>query len=499
MNTIHVLVARHATRIVLANVLMFAAFAATARADDPTTDTAPPSGSGESTQESTEPIAEVAASADAPVDAVSGDATSAAAADADAEVSAEEAALLAEFASGSGAEAEAVEETGLKFYGFSDMTVQRLLFPGTDNGFEEVFASRNTSFVFGNLNLYFGGNIGHGFRTLSEVRFHLAPMGRVDLGKEVVDPTTSPYTDSSASDYSDVGHQFNWGAIEIERSYIEYQAHSALTIRAGLLLTPYGVWNVDHGSPVIVPVRRPYIIGEELFPEHQTGFELYGSVDFDAGTLGYNLTLSNGRGPLDTMLDLDENKAVTSRIYFATRAVGDLQVGVSSYYGTYTDSRKRVNLGTGNLEWFNYTQYDELGLAADLRWKIGGLLVQAEFIAQQIAYTPGARPQSGAFGSAPGALTPDHTRYGAYGLVGYSIGRTNIMPFVQIDYYNAGYAAALVGSSDYVSYAGGVNWRVIPAVVLKLSGGYATFPDAPEGSLLSQGLGYFESQVAYAF
>lgn len=71
------------------------------------------------------------------------------------------------------------------------------------------------------------------------------------------------------------------GRIQIERAWLEYSAHSLLTIRAGQGLTPVGIWNVDRGTPTIIPPSRPYVIGIGMFPTRQTGFELYGSYLLD--------------------------------------------------------------------------------------------------------------------------------------------------------------------------------------------------------------------------
>lgn len=114
------------------------------------------------------------------------------------------------------------------------------------------------------------GDLGKRFRALSEVRFAYLPDGVTNYTSGT---TEFPRTSTAYPDYAD--YYRAQGGRSDDRA--EYAADSLLNIRAGQWLTPYGIWNVDHGSPVVIGVTRPYIVGNEWLPSRQTGLEFYGT------------------------------------------------------------------------------------------------------------------------------------------------------------------------------------------------------------------------------
>ena len=109
-----------------------------------------------------------------------------------------------------------------------------------------------------------------------------------------------------------------WGGVEIERAWMEYHLFNFLSVRAGLFFTPYGIWNRDHGTPSVISVHRPFTISLGFFPEKQAGMEAYGKLPIGPVTVGYHLTLSNGRGPFDTFRDLDDGRVQGPRSAMGT-------------------------------------------------------------------------------------------------------------------------------------------------------------------------------------
>ncbi len=399
------------------------------------------------------------------------------------------AALGSDFAAAGAAELQ-FEEPQISLYGFADFTygaqIGKKFAPSADYG----------SFMVGNLNVYFSTEFEKHWRSLAEVRFTYLPHGSYWTDSAFADRAALERVDSTVLDATDLNRPVRLGGIAIQRVWLEYNFNRYLTLRAGQWLTPYGIWNVDHGTPTIIGIYRPYIINENLFPERQTGLEAYGGFYVEDTKLGYHLTLSNGRGPIDSYQDLDSNLGVGGRLYvYNDSLLGTFTLGISGYRGSYTD-RSGVGLRVEDGELVNFDpptlQYDELALAADLKWEWGGLLVQSEAVYRETSYLDAARP---AVTTVPPPPVPaqfaDADRYGVYGLVAYRTPWWNIMPFMLAQYTRDPYA------SDSKELAFGVNVRPSPRVALKAEYKYV-FIEAVPGLELGD-LDFVGFQVAWSF
>ncbi|WP_437280428.1 hypothetical protein WME90_07660 [Sorangium sp. So ce375] len=380
------------------------------------------------------------------------------------------------------------EATKISVYGFADFTFSALLSDKKTGG-ASTGVGPNPTFYVGNLNVYLDSNLGKNFRSLIELRFTYLPDGAI-----TTDPTTFQNTRVSAAyqDYTDFSRPKKVGGVIIERAWLEYAAHPLFNIRLGQWLTPYGIWNVDHGSPVILSNTRPYIIGSEWFPQRQTGIEVHGSHGIGDTQVGYHLTLSNGRGPVDSYMDLDKNKAVGWRLWLQQDTpFGNFAVGTSGYKGRYTDAGQVAALENGSLVTnFPVTaSYDELSLAADLKYTWGEFLFQAEYVMHDVGFDDKYRPA----GFTPGTWVPDNRAWGAYFQTGYRLPWYGIMPWFGFEYDRFGKSSFLYEGCDIV---GGLNIRPTENVVFKLVGVHVWMPYLKEKSY---DMDQFVTQVAWSF
>jgi hypothetical protein len=383
-------------------------------------------------------------------------------------------------------------DTELHVFGFIDFSVSRLI--ADESSPIRAFLPNRTNFYIGNFNLYLTKNLNKYFRTMGEVRFLYMPNGDIPLTDGVGTPTTT------TQDPADYDRPLHWGGIEIERVYLELAAHRFLSIRAGQFLTPYGIWNIDHGSPTVIPVQRPYVVGEGLFPERQTGFELFGRWDATrSGTLGYHLTLSNGQGPITEYRDLDDNKAIGGRLFWEQQqALGSLRFGGSAYYGQSTDGATNFRLTPAGLVQAQdviYQQYDVLSLALDAVWKYRGLVVQGEWISRQRIFTESGRTAVVNDYLQQTVFPSDATSWGVYGLIGYRLPWFGIMPYYVGQYFDSTSTNGI--HSEITNMQFGLNIRPYDVVIFKLEYSYGFFARALLGS--NDPIQFFQAQVAWAF
>jgi hypothetical protein len=393
------------------------------------------------------------------------------------------AALQAELAAG---DLSSIDSGGpkLSLYGFADFTYTSQI------GEASPIVAWYPTFAVGNFNLYMSTEFTPTWRSLAEVRFLYLPHGQL-TGGDPFDPLATR-ADNSSADYADVNRPLRWGGVEIERIWLEHTLSNLLTVRVGQWLTPYGIWNVDHGSPAIIGVFRPYIVGEGIFPERQTGIEGYGSFYVDATQVGYHLTVSNGRGPLDAYQDLDHNKAIGARVFVQNDSLlGTFTLGVSGYRGTYSDRPDSpIVFGTEGISLGKVltARYEEQAIAADLKWEWQELLLQSEVIVSDLAYQDELRPAGLSIPGAPPSFVPDVRRRGFYVMAGYRTPWWNIMPFAVWQVYDNPLLA------DIGEVQLGLNVRVLPEIVLKAEFIHVWFPAGGASNI-----DFVTTQAAWSF
>ena len=348
--------------------------------------------------------------------------------------------------------------SSLQLSGFADFTYGQYLFAkeaGVDNSF-----GKDASFYVGNLNLYLDAQLSQRARSLIEVRFTYLPNG-----KGATDGATQTYTRTNyaAPDYNEGNRVVNLGGIIIQRAWVEYRFDELFTLRAGHFLTPYGIWVVDHGSPVIVGVQRPFVIGQQFIPESQVGLEGYGSVNLGSLLVGYHLTVSNGRiGTHPEYMSLNGKPGLGARVYVESNALGTLRVGASGYTGRYTDPAWVIVNGFPTKK---ITQrYDESAVGVDVHWDYKSVLVNTEYIFQKVHYTAG-KPLH-----ADKSPVEYDRRQGVYVLAGYRLPfYDKLMPFAMYEFFRRSDALRHEGgrNNDIYKYTVGLNYHLQPNLVIK--------------------------------
>lgn len=363
----------------------------------------------------------------------------------------------------------------LDIYGFMDVSLVK-------NFIAEDSVIRGTlreplTFLMNRINVFLHSQMTHSLSALIEVRLSFMPLGHVESLESNTLGSDYDRVDTTVKDPFFIT-DYRMGGIMIERAHFSYRFNEYIGVLAGRFLTPFGIWNVDHASTIIIPVRQPFIILQQTVPLAQTGVLLFGrAFATNEWIIDYSFSISNGRGPIESVYDLDDNKGLGLRLR-VTYERDDLSVafGGYGYWGDYTDVVDSFEVDEGpRFETRRTVAYTEWTGALDLLVKYKGLHWQSEAAGTLRKYE--IRPQLGLPFNLPlpavtGGDVPDHYQASAYSLLAYElpitrrIGGVRIRPYFMFEWQLPLDARALY----FFAWTGGVNVQPLPWLTLKVEG-----------------------------
>lgn len=389
-------------------------------------------------------------------------------------------------------------EEGFTLSGFFDFELRKWMYD--EGALAGMFLPDNPFFTIARFNLYMKSVLTESLSVLGELRFSFLPQGTIDtyeyegmpaegipsqgifgnrftrVDTRVQDPTTTLL--------------FPQGGLTIERIHLTYSPADWFNILVGRYLTPFGIWNIDHGSPVVISSGLPYLMIRELVPPAQTGLQLYGRLfPWDMVYFDYALTASNGRGPLESYIDLDDNKGVGLRLKLSYQ--GDdftIAGGGYGYTGKTSDSKDIIHIiGLSSQasedrpilsETIPNDVCDEHILSSDILIEAFGLRLQAEYAYRYQDFSVN-RPMESEYAILQTAspldelFHPSEIGHDFYVLLAYTLPLHRwlhpvlITPYAMFEY---GHTTDIFLWANANRYLAGVNIKPSPFVTLKLEG-----------------------------
>ncbi len=377
-----------------------------------------------------------------------------------------------------------------KIFGFTDISFLKTYYSRGDSVYRAVLPMPTQStFIATGMNVFLANQLTDRLKFLSEVRFTYLPLGAesstqayavlpngntMDLGSKYA------RTDTTVSD--PMAQVYRLGGISMERLQATYVLNDYLGVTVGHFLTPYGIWNVDHGSPVILMVHAPVFQSVALMPTKQLGVQLFGKVYLAKNlNLDYAGTVSNGRGPADSVTDLDEDKGLGLR-WHLNYEIDDLSIslGQYGYTGKFTDISKAIYTGPGTGDISSVTtikqQYRERILASDILIKFFGVRLQGELVYSEVKYAVPTAINPSNFNGNPAVAsqyaTANYNSWGYYGLLAYELPEKLTTPKVRVTpyvYYERFVLNdTIVNSGSNRTYCAGINIKPYRSLVMKL-------------------------------
>jgi hypothetical protein len=349
----------------------------------------------------------------------------------------------------------------VKLYGFMDMGLQRAWGGLYNSGIPET---GETTFVLGNVNTYIDAQPHPDWRALTEVRFTLFPNGATNIGHI----GRGDFTLADTSVFDDTGTnggftEVQWSGIVLERAHIDYMASDLVNLRVGYFLTPYGIWNVDHGTPTRMTLWEPIFMALEIIPKRQLGVQLFGREHFLPWELHYNAYVSNGR--TEGQVDYTDDKALGGRVALKRHRPYPFQLGLSFHIGGSEAELREAGVatdGTLGITRRTVAAYDEYAGAADVSLDVGAFRVRSEAVVRVRLFEEGKRNRN-----LDGAFNADQTVTAGYVALGYRL-PFDVEPLLAGEFIRQ---PNILGEA-FMSAGPGLNYYPSPSAVLKLSYSY---------------------------
>ena len=370
---------------------------------------------------------------------------------------------------------EAVSEPSLHAYGFADVGLQRMWADPVIAGY--ISESNTTTFVLGNLNVYLDARPSSDVRLLAEVRFALSPNGALTRPNGGL--ITGGAVDTTVTDPSAANSGFTsirWAGVVPQRAHIDWTPSDAFNVRAGLFLHPYGIWNVDHGTPTRIMVSEPLFLSSQLLPSQLIGVEVYGTAQLLPWTIGYHLHVSNGRTP--GQIDFSDSKAIGGRVFVSTRVPYVFKLGLSGYVGDSENVPSSLAMRQSTMA------FNEHALSADLSLDIGKLRIRSEFVANWVIYEKGKRQEI------LGLPLADSLRLGAYLMVAYQLPWWGIEPLLMCEMLRVPVPRVIPVGEGIWMPAVGLNVYFTPTTMLRTQFAVAHGFDFGSDAIEPQGYAY---------
>ena len=338
-----------------------------------------------------------------------------------------------------------------RLYGWMDMGFNKVWADPRDS-LNMVLPTKAGTFVLGNINLYLDIQPSENWSALLEVR-----VTNLTSGLQRAAVPGSPYQrlSNQALDTSspDPWTTLDLASIVLERAYIQYRYSDLLQLRVGSFLTPFGIWNVDHGAPTLIALALPVFILQNVLPRTQLGAQLLGNMLVGDWDLGYSLTASNGRNA-SANYDPTNDKMFGGRITARTSHPWRLQLGLSGLTGRYSDTQANVTSYVPFKSQFDeVVAYRETVAGADLSLDIGGFRLRSELSRAQKVYENGKRDVD--YMSINLGKSADSVVWDWYALAAYRLPWIPVEPYLYCEYFKwptalgEGYMAPSVGVNVY--------------------------------------------------